>query len=54
MEKITIKLPSQLETFKGIRKTWDRCPIVQIVLSKKKKSRQESKREFQKRLTEEL
>jgi len=49
-----IKLPSQFEIFKGIRKTWKMSPIQKVVPHKKKLSRQESKNQLKKQLKEEL
>ena len=51
---LKIKLPTKLEIFKGMRKTWKQSPIQKVVPNKKKKSREESKQEFKKQLREEL
>lgn len=40
----------QLNIYKGIRKTWEINPKTRVVPNKKKKSRKQEKREFQRRV----
>ena len=46
MKELKIKVPTQLETFKKIRKVWVRSPVEKVVPNTHKKNRQQLKREL--------